>query len=70
MQAHPYFGIYVLEGRVFFIHLKVDLGGGDGQSSSSHHHWRHQLGWSAQDDWAFRQERQRLQDFTQWSFID
>ena len=50
--AGVYLSISVLECGILLVHLKVDLSSGDGQSSSSHHHWSYQLSWSAQNHWA------------------
>lgn len=33
-----YFSVSVFEGSILFVNFKVDLGGSDGQSTSSHHH--------------------------------
>lgn len=45
----PHFGVRFLEGRILFVHLKVDFRGGDGERSSSHHDRSHQLSRRAQN---------------------
>lgn len=41
--SHSYLWIDGLEARLVFIHLEVELGGGDGQGAFHHHGRSHQL---------------------------
>lgn len=49
-----YLWIDGLEARFVFIHLEVELGGGDGQGASHHRGRSHQLSAGAQVDGAYR----------------
>lgn len=49
-----YLWIDGLEARLVFIHLEVELGGGDGQGAFHHHSRSHQLSAGAQVYWAWR----------------
>lgn len=49
-----YLWIDGLEARLVFIHLEVELGGGDGQGASHHRGRSHQLSAGAQVYWACR----------------
>lgn len=49
-----YLWIDGLEARLLFIHLEVELGGGDGQGAFHHRSRSHQLSAGAQVYWAWR----------------
>lgn len=53
----PYLWIDALEAGLLFIHLEVELGGGDGQGAFYHHSRSHELSAGAHVYWAWRTDR-------------
>lgn len=62
MERVSYLWIDDFEARLVFIHLEVELGGGDGQDALHHHGRSHQLSTGAQVYWAWRRHRSRLKN--------
>lgn len=48
-----YRGVKPFEGGVILIHFEIDLGRRDGERPSRHYYWGHELGWGAEDNWAY-----------------
>lgn len=64
-----YLRIDGLEGRIVFVHLEVELGGGDGQGAFRHHGRSHQLRAGAEVYWAWRKRRTPVRETSRVSLL-
>ena len=57
MKPIPHLGVTFLEVRVFFIHLKIEFGGGDRKSALYYNRGGHKLSWCAQANRTCQKEK-------------